>query len=96
MVAARVLAATARQRHRLRGTPWRWNCEIPTALVDRFAGLTAAGVDVWHAVVADGPLTGRGAGRVRRVARTLADLADADLVDAEHVVLAASLRQDVP
>ena len=96
VVAARVVAATARQRHRLRGTPWRWNREIPTALVDRFAGLTAAGVDAWHDVVADGLLTGRGAARIRRVARTVADLADAEHVDAEHVVLAASLRQDVP
>jgi magnesium chelatase family protein len=96
VVAARVAAATARQRKRLRGTPWRWNREIPTAFVDRFAGLTPEGVDAWHDAVADGLLTGRGAARVRRVARTVADLADAELVDAEHVVLAASLRQDVP
>jgi magnesium chelatase family protein len=96
VVAERVAAATTRQRHRLRGTPWRWNREIPTKLVDRFAGLTTAGVDAWHGAVADGFLTGRGAARIRRVARTVADLADAERVDAEHVVLAASLRQDVP
>jgi predicted ATPase with chaperone activity len=47
-------------------------------------------------VVEDGMLTGRGAGRVRRVARTIADLAGAALVEGEHIVLAASLRQDVP
>jgi magnesium chelatase family protein len=96
VVAERVAAAATRQRHRLRGTPWRWNREIPAACIDRFARLSGAGVDAWHAAVEDGLLTGRGAARIRRVARTIADLADAETVDAEHVVLAASLRQDVP
>jgi magnesium chelatase family protein len=96
MVAERVAAAAGRQRRRLRGTPWRWNREIPAGLIDRFAGMTGSGADAWRGAVDDGPLTGRGAARIRRVARTIADLADADLVDAEHVVLAASLRQDVP
>ena len=96
VVAARVAAATARQGRRLQGTPWRWNREIPSACIDRFAGLTGDGIDAWHLVVEDGLLTGRGAARIRRVARTVADLADSASVGAEHVVLAASLRQDVP
>ena len=53
-------------------------------------------LDAWRLVVEAGMLTGRGAQRIRRVARTIADLADAPLVEGEHVVLAASLRQDVP
>ena len=96
VVAERVAAATSRQRHRLRGTPWRWNREIPSACIDRFASLTGAGIDAWRTAVDDALLTGRGAARIRRVARTIADLADAVSIDAEHVVLAASLRQDVP
>ena len=95
-MAARVAAATARQRRRLQGTPWRWNREIPSACIDRFAGLTGDGIDAWRLAVEDGLLTGRGAARIRRVARTVADLADSASVGAEHVVLAASLRQDVP
>jgi magnesium chelatase family protein len=95
-VRGRVSEAVTRQRARLRGTPWRWNREIPAGLIDRYAGLTTAGVDAWRAAIDDGLLTGRGAARVRRVARTVADLGDSELVDAEHVVLAASLRQDVP
>jgi magnesium chelatase family protein len=96
VVAERVAAAAGRQRHRLRGTPWRWNREIPAACIDRYATLTGSGVDAWRDAVEDGLLTGRGATRIRRVARTIADLADAESIDAEHVVLAASLRQDVP
>jgi magnesium chelatase family protein len=96
VVAERVAAATARQRSRLRGTPWRWNGEIPAGCIDRYAGLSAAGVDAWRFAVDDALLTGRGAARIRRVARTVADLADTETIDAEHVVLAASLRQDVP
>ena len=68
VVAERVAAAAARQRHRLRGTPWRWNREIPAACIDRFVALSGAGIDAWHVAVEDGLLTGRGASRVRRVA----------------------------
>lgn len=95
-VAARVQAAVARQHERFRGTRWRWNREIPTHLVDQFAEMTDGAVDAWRLVVEAGLLTGRGAARVRRVARTIADLADAPMIDGEHIVLAASLRQDVP
>ncbi len=95
-VAARVAGAVERQRTRYRGTRWRWNREIPAHLVDRFAGMSADALDAWRLVVEAGMLTGRGAQRIRRVARTIADLADAPLVEGEHVVLAASLRQDVP
>ena len=95
-VAARVAAAVARQRERFGGTPWRWNREIPASLMERYAGMTRDGLEAWMLVVEDGMLTGRGAGRVRRVARTIADLAGAALVEGEHIVLAASLRQDVP
>lgn len=95
-VRARVLDAVARQRTRFAGTRWRWNREIPAGAVDRFAAMAPAGLDAWHAVVEDGLLTGRGAARVRRVARTIADLAGTASIEAEHVVLASSLRQDVP
>lgn len=95
-VAARVADAVVRQRDRFHGTPWRWNREIPANLMDRYAGLRGDALDAWHHVVEDGLLTGRGAARVRRVARTIADLSDSALIEGEHVILAASLRQDVP
>lgn len=45
-----------------------------------------------HRGVEVGILTGRGADRVRRVARTIADLSDSDEVDEEHVAEALAYR----
>lgn len=95
-VAVRVSAAVARQATRFQHLPWRRNREIPAGLMDRLAPLSADGADAWHLVMDDQLLTGRGAARIRRVARTIADLAGRELVEAEDVVLAASLRQEVP
>ncbi len=94
-VAARVAEAVARQRHRFRASPWRWNREIPAGMMEHYAAMSPDGLDAWMLVVEDGMLTGRGAGRVRRVARTVADLANSPVVEGEHIILAASLRQDV-
>ena len=63
--------------------------------MEHYAAMSSDGLDAWMLVVEDGMLTGRGAGRVRRVARTVADLAGAPVVEGEHIILAASLRQDV-
>ena len=49
----------------------------------------------WRAIVDDRALTGRGAARVRRVARTLADLDDRAEVEADDVERACLLREDV-
>lgn len=96
VVAARVLAAVARQRVRLRATPWRRNAHVPAGALGRYVALSDDVADAWRAVVEEYDLTGRGAARVRRVARTLADLGDAADITAEHVMLAASLRGEVP
>ena len=40
-------------------------------------------------------LTGRGAARILRVARTVADLADAPDVTVEHLSVAAHMREDL-
>ena len=96
VVAERVRAAVERQQDRLRATPWRRNAHIPAGALGHFVPLHGDVVDAWHTVVQDHDLTGRGAARVQRVARTLADLEDAPDLTAEHVVLAASLREEVP
>jgi magnesium chelatase family protein len=95
-VAAQVRDAVARQHARLRHTPWRRNSEIPTGALPTLARLEPDAAAAWRLVVEDHGLTGRGGARVRRVARTLADLDGLERITPEHLVLAASFRQEVP
>jgi magnesium chelatase family protein len=93
-VRARVEAAVERQRRRFAGTPWRANGEVPGGAVERLVQLRDDAADAWREATALGDLSGRGAVAVRRVARTLADLDDRDVVSAADVLLAVSLRSE--
>jgi magnesium chelatase family protein len=73
--AARVVAARSRARHRLRGTPWQLNNDIPGPELRRAYQPTAeAFAPVSHAVDL-GEISQRAAHQVIRIAWTLADLA---------------------
>ena len=95
-VRARVLAAHERQQHRYANWPWSTNAALPAGVVERLLPLHGEAREAWYALVESRLLTGRGAARVRRVARTLADLDDAPDVTDAHVESAALLRSDVP
>lgn len=95
-VKARVVAARDRQRARYRDWPWSVNAHVAPGATTRLVPLHGDALVAWHDLVASRVLTGRGAGRVRRVARTIADLADLHHVSGPHVEIAASLRGDVP
>jgi magnesium chelatase family protein len=91
-VAARVTAARARAQARGVGG----NADLPGPRLDELAPLTAAATRVLEARLRAGRLSARGLHRVRRVARTLADLAGADgPVAEEHVCLALELRSEL-
>lgn len=94
-VRARVLAAVARQDARYAARPWRRNAHVPAGALRDDIPLDGEARAAWHALVEDRSLSGRGAARVRRVARTLADLDDRPDVTAGDVEVAASLRQEV-
>jgi predicted ATPase with chaperone activity len=70
------------------------NAALAPADLDRVAPLAAEATALLRTELERGRLTGRGLHRVRRVARTIADLAgdDGELVRAEHVALALQLR----
>ncbi|MEA2932425.1 MAG: magnesium chelatase family protein [Actinomycetota bacterium] len=92
VVAARV--AAARERARRRGVGC--NAELPAGVLDDVAPLTDTATAMLEHRLRVGALSGRGLHRVRRVARTIADLAGAgDVVDEDHVCLALGLRADV-
>jgi magnesium chelatase family protein len=96
VVRERVAEAVARQEARYGDWPWRRNAHVPAGALARLVPLDADAADAWRWLVDDRRLTGRGAARVRRVARTLADLDGAPAVTDAHILSAALLREDVP
>jgi magnesium chelatase family protein len=77
VVAARVRQARLRASRRLAGTPWRLNAEIPgSELRRRFRPVPGALAPLQRAMDL-GPVSARGADRIIRMSRALADLAGA-------------------
>jgi magnesium chelatase family protein len=74
-----------------RGVPA--NADIPGWRLDEVAPLTSGAARVLERELRTGSLSARGLHRIRRVARTLADLGGSDgPVDEEHVCAALELR----
>ena len=68
---------------------------FPPGALERLVPLASDAHAAWLDACRLRRLTGRGAARVRRVARTFADLDDHEIVNADHVMRAAFLREDV-
>jgi len=88
----RVVAARKRQqeRHAIEGI--RTNAELTPALMTRHCELNRAGVRLLGAAIRRLALSARGYDRVRKVARTIADLAAADQIGADHLAEALQFR----
>lgn len=72
------------------------NSSLTGDLLDRFAPLSASATQLLRTHLERGALSGRGFHRIRRVARTIADLEDApEVVEEEHVAAALALRVQV-
>lgn len=95
-VRARVTDAVARQHTRYAGLPWSRNAHLPAGALDRFTPLAGDARDAWRSAVEESVLSGRGAAALRRVARTVTDLAAREQIEADDVVTASCLRDDVP
>ena len=95
-VRERVAEAVARQQQRYARRQWRRNSQIPAGALAQVIPLCKDADDAWRWAIGHDTLTGRGAARVRRVARTLADLEGSAEVGERHITLAAALREDVP
>lgn len=88
-VAARV--ALARDLARQRGV--RCNADLPAGALDRWAPLDGEARAILERRLVAGAVTARGLDRLRRVARTIADLAGAgELIGGEHLSEALALR----
>ena len=87
-VRERVLAARAKAQARGLVS----NARIPASRLDELAPISDAGRSMLKGALADGRLSARGLARVRMVARTIADLADEDVVTESSIASALALR----
>ena len=81
--AVRARVAAARERQRERGKSW--NARLPSAALARVAALDAAGHQLLERAAARLGLSARAITRIRRVARTIADLEGSPTVRAVHL-----------
>ncbi len=91
-VRARVVSARDRQRGRESSTGARTNAELPPSSLAHCARVDGRGARLLAQAVERLQLSARGYDRVRKVARTIADLAGSDAVVADHVAEALQFR----
>ncbi|MEM9347927.1 MAG: ATP-binding protein [Planctomycetota bacterium] len=86
-----VLNARAVQHHR-NGGPLKRNAVLTGRELDEYAALDDAGKDVLKQAMTELGLSARAYDKVRRLARTIADLDNSDQVQLSHVAEAISYR----
>ena len=91
-VRARVVAARVRQQERYRSDGVRTNAELTPSLMTAHCGVTRQGMRLLETAIRRLALSARGYDRIRKVARTIADLAGVDQIDAEHIAEALQFR----
>jgi magnesium chelatase family protein len=92
VVRLRVIAARHRQRERYAGETVRTNAEMTPALMARHCQLDPSRLRILSAAFKRLALSARGYDRVRKVARTIADLAGVPDISGEHVAEALQFR----
>jgi magnesium chelatase family protein len=91
-VRERVVAARDRQRDRYARDGISTNTELTPALMTRHCALDGPAVRLLHTAVERMSLSARGYDRVRKVARTIADLAGAETIAVDHLAEALQFR----
>ena len=91
-VRARVVAARARQAARHEGDGIMTNAELTPALMAKYCATDHEALRVLRAAMTRLSLSARGYDRVRKVARTIADLAGEERLSADHIAEALQFR----
>src|SRR5690348_14811272 len=91
-ICRRVLAARERQQARFSGSGLRCNAEIPGNAMRRYCALDEPAMRLLSRASAKRQFSARALDRIARVARTIADLAGAGAIAAEHVAEAVQYR----
>jgi magnesium chelatase family protein len=95
VIRERVERARAIQRHRLAGRGLHNNAQMGPAELREFCALDDAGHELAHKVVDRLGLSARGIDRIRKVARTIADLAGDERIETRHLAEAVGYRGSV-
>jgi magnesium chelatase family protein len=82
------------QRERYKGENFSLNSELPSHLLTKYALLSEKAKRMVEKAVDAGRLSTRGYVRVLRLARTIADLEGADIINLNHIAEALSYRQE--
>jgi len=91
-IRARVVGARERQAERYRQDGIYTNAQLKPRLMKRYCGLDASGQDILEQSMVRLGLSARAHGRILRVARTIADLAGSERIEALHVAEAIQYR----
>jgi len=91
-IRARVVAARERQRRRYRNDHIYTNAQLKPRMIKRYCGLEQAAHDLLEQAMARLRLSARAHGRIVRVARTIADLADSERIETGHIAEAIQYR----
>ena len=91
-VRTRVVAARVRQEERYRSDDARTNAELTAKLLTRYCTIDRQGGQLLDRAIRRLALSARGYDRVRKVARTIADLSGAEHIGAEHLAEALQFR----
>jgi magnesium chelatase family protein len=89
-----VADARTRQQQRYECDGIRTNAELTPRLTSAHCDIDAAGLRLLESAIRRMSLSARGFDRVRKVARTIADLAAADRIRAEHIAEALQFRME--
>ncbi|MGH7231621.1 MAG: YifB family Mg chelatase-like AAA ATPase [Nitrospiraceae bacterium] len=91
-IRGRVMAARARQSARYMNERLYSNAQLKPRHVKRYCAIDAAGQDLVERAMTRLGLSARAYGRILRVARTIADLAGAESIEAPHLAEAIQYR----
>lgn len=92
MIRARVVHARQKQTDRFNGSVCHTNAEISPEKMDEWCAMSPDATALLASAIETQALSPRAATRIRKVARTIADLASADIIHISHIAEALQFR----
>lgn len=92
MIRSRVIRVQEHQRRRFQGTEIRYNSQIPASLLETYCPLEPQQKNYMEEIYARMSLTARTYHKILKVARTLADMDDAEQISMQHLNEAVCYR----